>query len=304
MKNPNLTKALTVLKYLAIYYLSAKMICFAIPKFLFMQFRVLNWQSYVPLVELSKYQHMWSFFGRSYNYNLFIGITEFLIGVLIVFKRTRLIALLLALGLCINILILNIEFDIYFATSHVAEDLILTVLLLTGYHKDLYTFFIRFGGKFNDSMGITKGKFARFFPYGFVIVLSISYFIFSLYIKSKYTADEDIVGAYKIKKMKINDSIINLGKGKLTNDPMMFFEYNSQFVLSIEDTLYKGRFIVNDDRIRIYLDYPTGFKMKSMIGSIKNDNSIIIGKVDEKRPFEIIYERIDGSKNYLNELYR
>src|SRR5699024_9129071 len=114
MKNVT-RKTLQGFRLLCIYYLSATMICFAISKFLYMQFRVLHWESYVPLVEVSKLQHMWSFFGRSYNYNLFIGIAEFLIGVLIVFKRTRLIALLLLFGLSLNILILNIEFDIYFA---------------------------------------------------------------------------------------------------------------------------------------------------------------------------------------------
>lgn len=186
MKNSKLAKFLRILKYLAIYYLSTKMICFAIPKILFMQFRVLHWQSFVPLIEVSKQQHMWSFFGRSYNYNLFIGITEFLVGILIVFDRTRLIALIMALGLCVNILILNIEFDIYYAISHASMDLALTLLLLFGYRKDLYKFFVKLGGKFDDSIVVSKGKLARIFPYTFIIVLSFSYLIFSIYIRTKY----------------------------------------------------------------------------------------------------------------------
>jgi len=43
--------------------------------------------------------------------------------------------------------------------------------------------------------------------------------------------------------------------------------------------------------------------MKSMIGSIKNHNSVITGKVDEKRPFEITYERIMKSAKRVNEVY-
>jgi len=131
MKQLTLRNVLNVLKYLLIYYLSAKMICFAIPKLLHMQFRVLHYESYLPLAEISKYQHMWSFFGRSYNYNIFIGLAEFLIGALVVFKRTRLIALLISLGVCANIIILNIEFEIFFALEHVLVDFAITLILLS-----------------------------------------------------------------------------------------------------------------------------------------------------------------------------
>lgn len=301
MKKNSLKNVLEILKYLGIYYLSAKMICFAIPKILFMQFRVSHWESYVPLVEVSKYHHMWSFFGRSYNYNLFIGITEFLIGGLILFKRTRLIALLLSLGLCINILILNIEFDIYFAISHITLDLAITIILLSSYRNDLYKFFIKLGGKLDGSIIRPKSKFTKLFPYAFLITLSVSYFIYSFHIKSKYIVDENVIGSYKIKTIKVNDSIVELNKGNIGKNPMMFIEHNNQFVLSIEDTLYMGRYILNDKTITIYLDNPTNFGMKSLVGAIKNDT--IRGKMDEKHSMEIFYERVDASKDYLNDLY-
>lgn len=302
MEKINLKKILELLKYLGIYYLSAKMICFAIPKILFMQFRMFHWQSYVPLVETSKYHHMWSFFGRSYNYNLFIGLTEFLIGGLILFERTRLMALLLALGLCINILILNIEFDIYFAISHITVDLVITIILLSGYRNDLYKFFIKLGGKMDGTIIRPKSKFTKLFPYAFLIILSVSYFIFSFYIKSKYIVDENVIGSYKIKKIKVNDSVVELNKGNLGKNPMMFIEHNNQFVLSIEDTLYMGRYILDTEDIKIYLDNPTKFGMTSLIGSLEIDT--IRGKIDKERSIEMFYERIDGSKNYLNDLYK
>lgn len=237
MKNPHLARTLNILKYLAIYYLSAKMICFAIPKFLHMQFRVLHYQSYAPLVEISKYEHMWSFFGRSYNYNLFIGLAEFSIGMLIVFKRTRLIALLISLAVCTNILILNIEFEITFAVQHVLIDLMLTLLLLAYYYPDLYRFFIKLGGKFEGSVQ-KRNKFQTWFPYFFVIALSVSYFIYAK--KLKTTVNDQIVGAYIIQDLQLNDIEVELGSGGLAEKPMLFLEHNSEVVLSIRDTLYKG----------------------------------------------------------------
>lgn len=268
-----------------------------------MQFRMLHWESYTPLVEISKLKHMWSFFGRSYNYNLFIGLVEFLIGGLILFNRTRLIGLLLALGLCINILILNIEFDVYFAVWHIAEDLIIVLILLLGYRKDVYKFFIELGGRMNKPMTQPKTKFSRLFPYFFLVTLSVSYFLFSFHTKSKYIVDEDVTGSFKIQSIRINDSIIDLGKGKIGNEPMMFIEHNNQFVLSIEDTLYMGKYILDDKKITIYLDSPTNFGMTSLIGG-SFDNNSIKGKINENRSLDLIYERIDGKKDYLNDLYK
>ncbi|MGS2761447.1 hypothetical protein [Sinomicrobium sp. M5D2P9] len=300
MKNSYLKKILIGLKYLIIYYISASMICFAIPKFLFMQFRVLHYASYVPLVEVSKTQHMWSFFGRSYHYNLFIGITEFLIGVFIVFRRTRLIALLMALGVCSNILILNIEFDIDFAIGHTFVDFVLIVVLLSEYYRDLYKFFIQLGGKFNHVMNTGQNIFKRYFPVFFVVVLSVSYFIFAFNLRA--TVNEDVVGAYKIERVSINNTPVILNNGNLGSDPMMFLEYNNQIVLSVNDTAYYGHYVLVKDSIKIRLNHPTNFQFKSMDGLIKDNNSIL-GEMDEKKLFQMDYTRIDGKKDYLNDLY-
>lgn len=278
------------------------MIVFAIPKLLFMQFRILHWQSFIPLAEISKQEHMWSFFGRSYNYNLFVGLLEFLSGILILFRRTRLIALLVLLGILINILILNIAFEINFAIGHVTLDLVLALLLLSNYRKDLYKFFISLGGKFNSvrrSSG--ESKFERFFPYVFLITLFIFYFVFSLNIKSKYIVDEEIVGSYNIKSLKINDNLIKLTKGSLGKSPMVFIEHNNQFVLSIEGTLVMGRFILNDNQIQIYLDKPLKKEITSIKGTLSNKG--IFGITGKDETFELLFERVDGNKDYLNELY-
>ncbi|MCX2679088.1 hypothetical protein OOZ15_03970 [Galbibacter sp. EGI 63066] len=266
-----------------------------------MQFRVLHWTSYVPLVEVSKTQHMWSFFGRSYNYNLFIGLAEFLIGVLIVFKRTRLIALLLSLGVCANILILNIEFDIYFAITHIAVDLVITILLLAEYRQELFRFFVKQGGRFNDSIQVGKSKFVKLFPYAFVIVLSISYFIFAFNLRS--IVNEEVVGAYVLKSIRINDSVLSPEKGKIGEEPMLFLEYNNQIVLSITDSVYYGRYTLSGDSIDIKMYQTTNFQLKSLTGLIKNNNSIV-GKTDNQRNLQLFYERVGAQKDYLNELYR
>jgi len=197
-----------------------KMIRFAIPKFLFMQFRGFHYKSFIPLAEISKTQHMWSFFGRSYNYNLFIGSAELLIGILIVFKRTRLIALLLSIGVCSNIIILNIEFDIDSAIQHASLDFIITVLLLIDYRKDLYVFFIEFGGKLKNEVTATRNSFFKKLPYVYIIIFPVGYFIFAYKVRS--TINEELVGSYWIKNFEVGKNYFALEKGKLGSSPMIF----------------------------------------------------------------------------------
>ena len=297
----NLTKKIIgVVKYLAIYYLSIKMICFGVPKLLFMQFRILHYESFLPLVEISKYQHMWSFFGRSYNYNIFIGLAELLIGILIVFRRTRLIALLLSIGICLNILILNIEFEIYFAISHIILDLVLTILLLFEYRKDLYKFFILNSGKFKTSLLPKKKGFLQKLPFVYVLILPIGYGIFSYNIKSK--VDDTITGSYTIKEFKINYSDINITKGKLGSDPMLFLEYNQQAVISINDSIYYGAYSIFKREIRMYFDPPVD-QINSITGRLDKENFTINGVMNDSIPVMIDLKRLSEKEDYLNSLY-
>lgn len=301
MNNKYIKKILVAIKYLAIYFLATKMICFAIPKFLFMQFRILHYEAYAPLVEISKSQHMWSFFGRSFQYNLFIGLAEFLIGILIVFKRTRLIALLMALALYSNLLVLNTEFDIDFAIGHTIFDFTLVLLLLVDYYQDIYKFFIQFGGRINYSIQLEKNKFKRYFPVFFVVVLSVSYFIFALNVRT--TVDENVVGSYKIEGLTIDNSPLELSNGNIGKDPMLFIEYNNQIVLSINDSVYFGNYALEKDSIRIgFYQQPTDFQIKTIFGIIKN-NTISGKSYDNKHSIQLNYTRIDSKKNYLNDLY-
>ena len=300
MKANHLIKILNVVKYLAIYYLSIKMICFAIPKFLHMQFRILHYQSFVPLAETSKYQHMWSFFGRSYNYNLYIGLVELLIGVLIVFRKTRLIALLLSLAVCSNILILNIEFDIYFAIQHITVDLILTTLLLIEYRKDLYRFFIEFGGKLKDDVNTTSKGYLKRLPYLYVVILPVAYFIFAYNLKSG--VNEEIVGSYKIKDFHVSDDYFRFEKGKLGSSPMLFLEHNNLAVLSVNDSLFFGGYSIKEDKVNLYFNPPVDKKIRSIKGELKN-NSLLEGKINDNISVEMEIEKLPAEKDYLNNLY-
>ena len=67
---------------------------------------------YTPFGNLDKDILFWSTMGTSYSYNLFMGFMEIIPAILIPFNRTRQIGLLISLGVLINVLAINLSFDI------------------------------------------------------------------------------------------------------------------------------------------------------------------------------------------------
>lgn len=87
---------------------------------------------YTPLGWLSKDIAYWSVIGSSRTYVIFLGVTELIAGTLLLIRRTRFLGLLLAAGVFVNVLMVNIAFDIsvkLFALTLLA----MTTVLLCGY---------------------------------------------------------------------------------------------------------------------------------------------------------------------------
>lgn len=87
---------------------------------------------YTELGALSKDIAYWSVMGSSPSYVIFMGMVELIAGSLIVIKRTRFIGLLLALGIFINVVMVNFSFDISVKLFGLSL-LLFTVLLLLQY---------------------------------------------------------------------------------------------------------------------------------------------------------------------------
>jgi hypothetical protein len=89
---------------------------------------------YTPLGQLSKDIAYWSVIGSSRPYVVFLGAVEVLAGVLLVFRRTRFLGLLMAFGIFLQVCMVNISFDISMKL-YAACLLVMTVVLLGG-HAD------------------------------------------------------------------------------------------------------------------------------------------------------------------------
>lgn len=240
-------KAGKILQYLGIYLVSFVMLSFGIAKFMGTQFVVWNYAQYTPLIELPPFWHAWSFFGRSYAYNFFIGLSEVTVAVLIIFNRTRLAGLLLAAGIYTNIIIMDVEFEVDQALLHASIEFITVLLLLIPYLPDLKRFFWDMGGKW--SQGNRQNRRTSMFPIVYLFLASVLVVLFT---KINVTKDE-LNGAYKISGVMLDQERLSVGQGKFTKDPMMFFEFGNTCIFTLNDSTYFGKYMTREDSLDIQL---------------------------------------------------
>lgn len=96
---------------------------------------------YSQFGNLSKDILYWSTIGTSYSYSVSMGIIEVATAFLLLFKRTRIVGLLIAAGIFITVIIINFGFDISVKTFSLFL-LFATLFALFPYLKTLFNFLI------------------------------------------------------------------------------------------------------------------------------------------------------------------
>lgn len=67
-----------------------------------------------PIVEVTNFDLAWTFMGRSLGYMIFLGISEILGAVLLLFNKTKLLGALILITILVNVII----FDIFFLDQY------------------------------------------------------------------------------------------------------------------------------------------------------------------------------------------
>lgn len=255
-----------ILTHIGIYFISFVLFSFAISKFFNFQFRIYNYTEYMPLGQLSPFSVAWSFFGYSYTYNLFLGIAEFLAALLILFHRTRLIGLLMALAIYINIVIVDIEFHIKDALFHACFEFVIVVLLLIPYLSGLKKFFWDLSGRFEEQTPGIKSKMRFIIPVLFAVIVCT---LMTLSLFDMKSGEDKLIGAYTVTSISKNNGSLPLKAGAFTKEPMIFFEFGGACLLSINDSSFYANYEHTGNRITITMKKPNSL-FKTLNGTIEN----------------------------------
>lgn len=124
------------------YFLAYMMLVYGFAKVFKTQFPFPSMERLVkPVGQFSPMGLLWTFMGYSKAYNLFTGGAEILAGTLLFFRRTTLLGALISISIMVNILMLNLSYDVPVKLFS-AHLLIVAMVIAAPQFKRLISFFI------------------------------------------------------------------------------------------------------------------------------------------------------------------
>jgi hypothetical protein len=283
---------LSVIRLLAVYFIAFVLLSFGISKLMDVQFLSWNYLQFVPLRLLPGQSFAWAFLGHSRLYYDFIGFTEILAGLLLLFSRTRLMGLLLAAVLYINVVLIDIVFAVNDAIGHATAEFLIVLVLLAGYARDLKTFFWTRKGRMTTEAVHDNKWVALRFPLVFILLVVAGNIVFLQQLKAG--EDKNLEGSYRLTGITIGKDTLACKPGKYTHEPLLFFEYDHTCIISVNDSVYVANYYSNGDSLLLH--FQNKFQdIDSISGIIDRQHYRISGMANATQPVHIELERVKNT---------
>jgi hypothetical protein len=236
------------------YYLAMQLLNYGFDKVFKHQFYLPEPNTlYTPVGFLDKDILYWTTIGLSYSYNVFTGSLEVLAGVLLLFRRTRLLGAILAFGLLAHIFMLNISFEITVKCLS-AFLLLLSFSLILPYLGVLYAFFIKkemtqLENEDTVFFGKTAHVLLKYSLVALIFIETLYPFFLSGYWNDDLAPRPPYHGAYQIQRFWSSDSLAKIHYKRL------FFHRQPYFILQNEnDTMqdYECDFDTKNQKLTLF----------------------------------------------------
>jgi hypothetical protein len=89
----------------------------------------------LTISELTPMQIMWLFFGYSYGYGLFIGLSQVIGGLMLLHPRTKLLGITVLIPILLNIIVADLFFEVLFGATLTAIWLFVLLLFVLWYER-------------------------------------------------------------------------------------------------------------------------------------------------------------------------
>lgn len=250
------------------YFMATVIISYAAAKLLETQFTSQPSVFDKPLSALSGFELTWYYFGYSKWYGNAIAVAQLISALLLFFRKTARIGVILFLTFIVNILLMDFAFDIQGAKGMATVLTLMAVFVLLSDYKAFYAFFIDSAPLFTDAdrpnwfNKVSKIKFI-YIPLaaiGIVTLLAV--------LKNKYLAKDELYGAWEhaITKerlyfeaarhfqSKLPCSVKNATDGsyRVSADSLLFYPPKGNDDLG-KDSLfyYSGKFSISGNELKI-----------------------------------------------------
>jgi len=140
MKKTNTLSFLTLLELGARWYICLTICAYGVGKVLGMQFgsqeNMAENLGNLTISELTPMQIMWLFFGYSYGYGLFIGLSQIIGGLMLLHPRTKLLGITVLIPILLNIIVADLFFEVLFGATLTAIWLFVLLLFVLWYERE------------------------------------------------------------------------------------------------------------------------------------------------------------------------
>jgi len=219
------------------YFLALDLCTFGIQKFFHLQFSVPLAVLDNPFSSLQPEDLMWAFFGHYFGLVVIIGSLEIMGGLMLLFRRTRLLAVILLMPLLLNILLLDYFFQLEIVVQlYITIEVLVLIYLISIEYDRLAEFFFKAKSnlpQFNFNHAVWKNTIRCS-----VIIIPLS--LMAIYRFPQYYPD--INGKYEVKNLVINNAVQSLNPCRDSILTKVFID-KSDFVLEFNN--YERRFIGN-----------------------------------------------------------
>ena len=314
-KNRNYEKLNYWFLVLTRYYLGYFMIYYGLFKIMPIQFgEIAFWRMLQPYGESSPMGLAWTFLGYSKGYNLFMGLSEFIGGILLFHKKTRLLGGLILIPVTANIVAINFFYDIpvkLFST----ELLLMALILISPDIKRLLDLIIlnkpTHSAKTIKSFDSKKWRIrSNIVKWVFVVFLIYNTIEYTTGIYKTRLNKPELYGLYEVKTFVNNQDTI---QPLLTNDKRwrhIFIENPNDMQFS---TMTKSRYGLSSEidtvNKKIKLTEFNDSKQVYILDYKKTDSTLIVSGVFRKDTIFCETKRLDKKDfrltsrgfNWINE---
>lgn len=179
------------------YFLATMILSYAFAKILGTQFVSQPSVYDKPIGSLSGFQLTWYYYGYSFWYGLVIACTQIFSSILLFFRKTTRIGIIIFLTFMVNILLMDFAYDIEGAKGMALTLTIMAVFVLLSDYKALFRYFIEEPPLFQDSD--RPAWMNRMSPLKFIYIplVFIGFFVLISTLKNKYMGRNEFYGTWE-----------------------------------------------------------------------------------------------------------
>ncbi|WP_159092096.1 hypothetical protein [Aquimarina sp. Aq107] len=195
------TNILYLIRVACRYYIAYNMFSYAFGKILKTQFNMgLSYLTDTGLDNFNGFMFTWLYYGYSRSYGLVIATTQIIAGLLLLFRKTERLGIVLFLSFMVNILFVDIFYEIDGALWHAAKLTALGFFLLFSDWKGFKTYFLKAFETVQLIPQIVPQKLKKIYWLKFLIIPIMIWYAYDYInnLKQNYMTENELHGIWRI----------------------------------------------------------------------------------------------------------